>query len=792
MGFLIPAIIFTLLSTIVLIVFLRIPKRETTIFRGSVLTSLFASLTCLAYLLPTTWQPIPPISQGLIATTLAGLTMLSFGYVIFAYLHFHPRKSQLQTIWIVGVVVWLVAYVMSAIVTSNMTTTPEAESIPSIIGLVGVGLTGSSLIAILLWNYYHVTLPELANRSAYWIFITLFISAGVAFIASGLPTLAVPSLTFLFLGLLGLLYGYATTQILDVRYGLILSVRNLALLTLFTTAILAPIYIIDRLNLTSSIAGVLTSIALATIIGAVSLPIAQLIRNIFDNLTHTSETNFSRAISTYSREVSLSTNLEEVVSATTATINHVLGIKRSGLILINNTFRKTNAVEFVVLSGVPVLSGGSRLTYISKDSPIYIAFSRDRSAITQFSIDFDPIYASIPETERKFFQSLYLRAYAPIITENNLIGIIGCGPKLNDMPYTKEELDLLIVIGQQVGTALRSARLIDDLRHLNTSMRSLNSQLQVAKQDLEKLDGIKTDFVTIASHELRTPLAQVRGYTDIIDSLNDQNILEPKQTTTLVGNLRRATERMEELISAMMDVSQLDVNAMDLRFVRTKPDTIIRLAIDPLKDAIAQRNLTIETKALDELPAIQADMQRIVQAFSNIVVNAIKFTPDGGTIEISGKTEVRDEADHVLFAIKDTGVGIQPHDIELIFQKFYRGFDPQLHSSGTYKFMGAGPGLGTTIAKGIIEGHGGKIWAESSGHSMDDLPGATFYISMPVNPPEDARRVLPIDSEAPPSSARIEGSKTAEIPVITDTPANPLQTLTGRDKPTEAKKPAEG
>jgi len=791
MEFIIPAIIFTLASIIVLIMLLRIPKREPAIYRGSMATSLLVAFTSATYMIPSDWQLASFVDRTMIVTLLAGATLLSFGYVIFSYLRFHPRKSQIQTIWLAGVVIWLVAYLMSSVVVSNMATTLEMQSIPNIIGLAGVGLLGGSLVFVLLWNYYHVTLPELANRSAYWVFLTLFMSAGVAFCVSGLSSLIIPGITFIFLGLIGLLYGYASTQLLDVRIGLVMSIRNLALLTLSTTAILTPIYLIDRLNLTSSIEGLLTSIALATIIGSLSLPIAQLIRNIFNNFSLTTQTNLSLAIATYSREVSLSTNLEEVVNATTSTINQVLGIKRSGLILINNTFRKPNAVEFVVLSGVPVSSGGSRLTYISKDSPIYLAFSRDRAAVTQFSIDFDPAFTSMPQTERKFFQSLYLRAYAPIVTENNLIGIIGCGPKLNDTPYTKEELELLIVIGQQVGTALRSARLIDDLRHLNTSMRSLNSQLQIAKQDLEKLDSIKTDFVTIASHELRTPLAQVRGYTDIIDSLNDQDILDQKQTKTLVGNLRRATERMEELISAMMDVSQLDVNAMDLRFVRTKPDTIVRLAIDPLKDAIEQRNLAIETKELTELPAIQADMQRIVQAFSNIIVNAIKFTPDGGKIEISGSTEVRDETDHILFAIKDTGVGIQPHDIELIFQKFYRGFDPQLHSSGTYKFMGAGPGLGTTIAKGIIEGHGGKIWAESPGHDMKELPGATFYISMPVNPPEDARRVLPIDSE-PASPSQTEDRKTAEIPIVTSNTSNPLQSLTGRDKPTEAKKPTEG
>jgi len=96
--------------------------------------------------------------------------------------------------------------------------------------------------------------------------------------------------------------------------------------------------------------------------------------------------------------------------------------------------------------------------------------------------------------------------------------------------------------------------------------------------------------------------------------------------------------------------------------------------------------------------------------------------------------------------VADTGVGILPENRELIFRKFFRAYDPGLHSTGTYKFMGAGPGLGLTIARGIIEGHGGKIWAESPGHDMEKFPGATFYIQLPVSPPEGATRVKPFET----------------------------------------------
>jgi signal transduction histidine kinase len=172
------------------------------------------------------------------------------------------------------------------------------------------------------------------------------------------------------------------------------------------------------------------------------------------------------------------------------------------------------------------------------------------------------------------------------------------------------------------------------------------------------------------------------------------------------------------------------------------------MAIEPLTEHIKQRKLTLSARGLRGLPGIQCDMQRLVQAFRNIVTNAIKFTPDGGRIDITASFQEGDAEmpEHILVAISDTGVGIDRENLELIFEKFYRAADPNLHSTGSYKFMGAGPGLGLTIARGVIEGHGGKIWVESSGHNMETYPGSTFYIILPVTPPEETRRVLIEDS----------------------------------------------
>jgi signal transduction histidine kinase len=251
------------------------------------------------------------------------------------------------------------------------------------------------------------------------------------------------------------------------------------------------------------------------------------------------------------------------------------------------------------------------------------------------------------------------------------------------------------------------------------TMQTLNQDLEEANQQYEKLDSVKTDFVTVASHELRTPLAQIRGYTDILDALNEQGMLDQSQVEAMVDNLRRAAERTEELLEAMLDVSQLDVNAMDLRFAEAAPENVIRMAIEPLTEHIRRRRLTLSARGLRNLPAIYCDSQRLVQAFRNIVTNAIKFTPDGGRVRLVG----RPEDGGVRVEVTDTGIGIAPEEQSALFREFV-----QLDASASRRYEGTG--LGLALCKRLVELHGGHIGVVSE-HGR----GSTFWFTLPRQPP---------------------------------------------------------
>jgi signal transduction histidine kinase len=448
--------------------------------------------------------------------------------------------------------------------------------------------------------------------------------------------------------------------------------------------------------------------------------------------------NFAEAISGV-------VELDELIQMTLNQLKTVYGLSRGALILVEPSKTANENEGYMTLRpheiGLGAIPPGENEVVMS--GVLLKRLLVERRPLLQNELE----TVGLSDSEKAFFNKMDLAIYAPVVAQGNFIGVLAVGPKGDGQAYKPEEIDLLLTVANQVGTVLRNARLVYDLRRREKEAADANIALNQAKQQLEDLDAVKTDFITIASHELRTPLAQIRGYTDIITALNDQGMLDPEQLKNMTDNLRKATDRMEELIRNMLDVSQLDVNAMDLRLAPVSLNNVVKMAIEPLTEAIRDRKLSLSARGLRDLPQVDADMKRMVQAFQNVIVNAVKFTPDGGRIEIEGSLRKNEQGnDEILVAIIDTGIGIDAKNKEIIFEKFVRTQDPSLHSTGKTKFMGAGPGLGLTIARGVIDGHGGRIWVESSGYDSNNYPGSTFFIALPVKASEKASGVLRFDN----------------------------------------------
>lgn len=285
---------------------------------------------------------------------------------------------------------------------------------------------------------------------------------------------------------------------------------------------------------------------------------------------------------------------------------------------------------------------------------------------------------------------------------------------------------------------------------VHNRIRYATDELESVRQDIEKLDRSKSDFIAVAAHELKTPLTLIEGYSAMLkDSLGSQAAQETE--AALLGGIGNGTRRLREIIDDMIDVSLIDNNLMALNF---QPVWISRLLIalgNELNEALQERQqkLTVEPFPGSNQMSF-GDPERLLQALRNVISNAIKFTPDGGTIKIDGRLL----PGFVEVLVIDNGIGIDPDDQAIIFEKFARLGSSQLHSSGKTKFKGGGPGLGLHISKGIIDAHGGAIWVESPGCDEMNFPGSTFHILLPMRsePPDTktARLFAPLMDQANP------------------------------------------
>lgn len=427
----------------------------------------------------------------------------------------------------------------------------------------------------------------------------------------------------------------------------------------------------------------------------------------------------------YSQAIARATDVGQVAEALVHAASDAFGIQRGALLLVHEVAWNYRLRPLPVLGMIPTEEG-----HFAADSPFLRALQQRQTPVFQRDIIAGGDYADLAPEERAWLDALGMAVYFSIISGEQLTGILALG----DAPqgYGAHELAVLRTLAHQTAATLYHTQLYADLKALNSEIMALNRELHETNERLRRVDAAKTDFITIASHELRTPLTQVRGYADLLAAMSSQGRLSPDQVASVVASIGRATQRLEDMIAAMLDASQIDIQALKLYYSDTTLEAVMWACLERIAPALNERRHVLVMRGIASLPPIRADVQRLTQALSNVIGNAIKYTPDGGRITVSAQ---RLGNDRLEIIVTDTGVGIDRDHLDLIFEKFYRATRTLLHSSGATKFMGGGPGLGLRIARGVIEAHGGRIWAESAGYDPVNLPGSSFHIVLPLQPP---------------------------------------------------------
>ncbi|MDK1027977.1 MAG: HAMP domain-containing sensor histidine kinase [Anaerolineae bacterium] len=291
--------------------------------------------------------------------------------------------------------------------------------------------------------------------------------------------------------------------------------------------------------------------------------------------------------------------------------------------------------------------------------------------------------------------------------------------KLSD----KESLKLLTVIIPIFTYALdKAARLEMDNR-----VSFVSNELYDVQQKLEQLDKTKSNFISVAAHELKTPLTLIEGYTAMIRELLEKS--EEAQLENLMIGMDKGVDRLQEIINDMIDVSVIDNNLLSLNIQYITLNHVLKMLRTDLEKSFKARKQKLEINEFQGIETwLYADPERLFQAIRNVLVNAIKYTPDNGKISMDGRLL----PGFIEITVKDNGIGIAIEHQSILFEKFAQFSELNLHSSGKTKFKGGGPGLGLPIARGIIEAHGGTIWVESQGRDEETNPGSIFHILLPI------------------------------------------------------------
>lgn len=322
-----------------------------------------------------------------------------------------------------------------------------------------------------------------------------------------------------------------------------------------------------------------------------------------------------------------------------------------------------------------------------------------------------------PASRFTFTLFQYDNMFAPISLGENFF---GCIEIFKETSFTSEDATCFQTIAQQVSLPLKSATLYQEIIETNAK--------------LERLERLKSEFISIVSHELRTPLTSIKNSLDILMSGRCGEITPASEK--FLAMAMRNVQRLSGIINDLLDLSKIEAGKMDFYFAPTNINTVINYVKSALSEVAKTKGLNLVTEEYQKIPDITADSRRLEQVLTNLVSNAIKFTPEGKTITISSRLVNADDikvneyfkdsiqnlsGEYVEVCVKDEGIGIESKNLLHAFDKF-----AQIENSLSRK--AGGTGLGLPIAKQLLDAHKGAIWCDSEINK-----GSKFYFIIPVS-----------------------------------------------------------
>ncbi len=381
-------------------------------------------------------------------------------------------------------------------------------------------------------------------------------------------------------------------------------------------------------------------------------------------------------------------DLDELLQLITSTATELLECEAASILLYDELnprlyFAAATGSDPAKLAEIPV----------PIDNSLAGTIFRTNKPLILNSVDQDPRHYSLVSDHIKFHVKAMIGVPMPI--KDRTMGVLEAVNKTSGQ-FTAVDVTVLSVIAAHAAIAINNARLMQATRRALDKVKETNQ--------------VKSRFLSIASHELRTPLGIIIGYAGFL-----QQGATGEQSENVLQVLNAASE-MRALLDQMSNLTLLQADEMELKRTKTPIQDVLHFALDEIKYAASRRDLKLIYDFGDDPLFVNVDAEKTALAFTNLLNNAIRFSFVGGEVVIGAKLH----NSNVLAWVKDQGRGIPEDKLDKIFEEFY-----QIEPPNTRSYNGLGIGL--TIAKGLIEAQGGKLWAESEGNGK----GSTFSVLLP-------------------------------------------------------------
>ncbi len=379
-------------------------------------------------------------------------------------------------------------------------------------------------------------------------------------------------------------------------------------------------------------------------------------------------------------------SLDDLLNSSVKIIRSILSADNAGILLAETNgdliVRATDGMEFDLI-GVRVPAGTSFSGLVAQER---------RPTTMDGNLPPGPFDEIV---EKEGIQSA---AGVPLLADKRLLGVLCVGTK-RIQTITEDDLRFLSLVGDRVAVAIERIRLYNAERD--------------ARAQAEKANQLKDQFLATVSHELRTPLNAILGWARMLSS----GRIDEGTSRHAIEVIERNARSQAQLIDDLLDVSRIISGKLRLNICPVEPLSIVGLAVDAVRPAADAKEIKLKTNFGPDVGTIPGDPDRIQQIIWNLISNAIKFTPNEGTVEVS----VQRNKSQIEIVVADTGQGIHPEFLPFVFDRFRQ-------ADATVARAHGGLGLGLAIVRHLTELHGGKVYAESEGEGR----GATFRVELPI------------------------------------------------------------